>query len=247
VVGIAQYRDAPAATGARRDAEQFATMARTTLGVREANMRVAIDERATRSDIEKHLDWLKQNVPANGRIIFYYSGHGAPEASQGTPYLLPYDGDPKAVRATSIPLANVLSTLGESRARDVVAFIDSCFSGAGGRSVLPPGARPLVRVKQTQPVAHMAVVSAAAGDEIAGPGADGNGGLFTKYLLEGIGNAQADIDGDNQVSVHEIVEWVGPRVSREAKREGRDQTPSLVLGRGVSDARALVVAHGVEK
>jgi uncharacterized caspase-like protein len=247
IVGIDQYRDAPPALGARRDAEQFAEMARTTLGIRPDNLRIALDDRASRSDLQKHLDWLKKNVPAGGRIVFFYSGHGAPDAAQGTPYLLPYDGDPNAVTSTAIPLSDVLKSLAESRAQEVVAFVDSCFSGAGGRSVLPAGARPLVRVKETRPSTRMAVLSASAAHEIAGPGTERAGGVFTKYLLQAIGGGQADMDGDAQVSLREVTDWVTPRVTREAKREGRDQTPTLIVGSGISDARHVVVAHGVAK
>ena len=60
-------------------------------------------------------------------------------------------------------------------------MFDSCFSGAGGRSVLPAGARPLVRVKETTAPAggHVAVFSASDGTEISGPSADGTqGGLL---------------------------------------------------------------------
>ena len=45
----------------------------------------------------------------------------------------------------SRPLAQVLKQLSETPAKQVLALVDTCFSGAGGRSVLPAGARPLVR------------------------------------------------------------------------------------------------------
>ncbi|MBI4701467.1 MAG: caspase family protein [Deltaproteobacteria bacterium] len=245
VVGIERYRDiSVAATGARADAERFAALARTTLGIPEDNIKLALDDHAARSDLEKHLVWLKGNVPQDGRVYFFFSGHGAPDASNGTSYLLPYDGDPKMLSTTGIELAAVIKALGETRARDAVAVVDACFSGAGGRSVLPPGARPLVRVKDAAPVARVALFSAASGPEIAGPAADGKGGLFSKYVLEGLGRAQADYDGDGTINLGELADWVKPRVSREAKKDSRDQTPSLVVGSGAA-AASLVVASGL--
>ncbi len=246
IVGIERYRDAPAAIGARRDAERFAELAKTTLGVRPDNLRVVIDDRATHGDIKKSLDWLKANVPSNGRIYFFYSGHGAPDAAQGTPYLLPYDGDAKFVDQTAMPLAEVMQTLGASRAKEVLAVVDSCFSGAGGRSVLPEGARPLVKVREAVPVAHVTLFSAASGAEISGPAEGNDGGLFSKYVAEGIGTGAADIDGDGTITLRELADWVGPRVAREAKRANRDQNPGLSAPAG-DDPKAFAVAYGLVK
>ncbi len=243
VVGIEKYRDAPAATGARADAERFAQLAKTTLGVPEENLRVALDDRASKGDIEKHLTWLKLNVPAGGRVYLFFSGHGAPNPSAGTPFLFPYDGDAKYVDSTALPLDGVLASLEATKAKDAVAFVDSCFSGAGGRSVLPRGTRPLVKVKETAPQARVALFSAASGSEISGATREGDRGLFSKLVADGLGSGLADANGDGKVTLEELFEWVKPRVESEARRDNREQTPSLVAGRGAS-AR-LVVASGL--
>ncbi len=243
VIGIEKYRDVPPPTGARGDAEKFAHLAHSALGVPEENIRTAYDDRATKGDIEKQLRWLKANVEDGGRIYFYFSGHGAPDATNGTPYLLPYDGDPKFIEQTAIQLSNVLASLSATKAGDVLAILDSCFSGAGGRSVLPPGARPLVRMKET-PVpagARLAVLSASGGGEISGPVPNGTGGLFTKHVADGLAG-QADGDGDGKLSLKELYDFVKPRVAKEARRDNREQTPTLTTGRNVGDGGGFVVA-----
>ncbi len=246
IIGVEKYRDVPAPTGARADAEHFAALAKRTLGVPENNVRLALDEHASKGDIEGQLQWIARNVSAGGRVYFFFSGHGAPDAANGTPFLLPYDGKPKEVAATALPLASVLDALGKTHAKDVLAIVDTCFSGAGGRSVLPAGARPLVKVKETSAVPHVALFSASSGAEISGPTADGNSGLFTKYLVDALGTAAADNDGDGQVSLQELEAWVQPRVVREAKRDSREQTPSLTIG-GTLSAQAFIVAGGLAK
>ncbi|MBI5533327.1 MAG: caspase family protein [Deltaproteobacteria bacterium] len=245
VIGIEKYRDVPSPAGARSDAEAFARMARQTLGVPEANIKVAIDDHATRSDIEKQIEWLQSNVQPGGRVYFYFSGHGAPDASAGTPYLLPYDGDPKFLARTALPLSSVLKGLGDTKARDVLAVVDTCFSGAGGRSVLPEGARPLVRVKDAPVAPRLALFTASSGAEISGPVPGGSGGLFTRYLTEGLGKGQADGNGDGQISLQELGDWVKPRVTRDAKRDNRDQTPSVVVGSGLKSAGSFIIAQGI--
>lgn len=246
IVGIEHYRDVIAADGAKRDAERFAALATTTLGMRAENVHTAIDDHATKSDIERELGWLRDNVKANGRVFFFYSGHGAPDAAAGTPYILPYDGDAKFIDKTGIPLATVLKALGDTKAKEVLAVVDSCFSGAGGRSVLPKGARPLVRVAAAPAVAHVSLFSAASGSEISGPASDGDGGLFSKLVAEGLGTGAADIDGDSQVTLRELADWVTPRAAREAKKSGREQTPSVAVAAGAR-AEDFALAYGLAK
>jgi hypothetical protein len=244
VVGIEKYRDLPAPTGARTDATRFAEVLRKTFGVPDQNLRVALDDRASKTDIERHLAWLKTNVPAGGRVYFFFSGHGAPDAAQGTAYLVPYDSDAQAITQTGMPMSDVLKALGESKAKDVVAFVDTCFSGAGGRSVLPKGARPLVRVLDPVAPSRVSVLASSSGSEISGPSADGSQGVFTKHLLDGIGSGRADTDGDGQITLEELSTWITPRVKRDAQQQQRMQTPRLSVPVGTS-AKDIAVVWGV--
>jgi hypothetical protein len=246
VVGIEKYRDVPPPIGARADAEQFAQLASRTLGVPEAHVRLLIDEHATRGDLEKALAWLELNVPVGGRVYFFYSGHGAPDPTSGSAYVLPYDGDPSALDQTAVPLAKLTERLSKTRASESVAFVDACFSGAGGRSVLPKGARPLVRVQAPAPAQGVAVLSSAGGSEISSATPDGKNGLFSRYLLQALGEVGADQDGDYQISLEELTSFVEPRVAREARLQNRVQTPTLSVPSGTVP-RSLIVAYGVKR
>jgi hypothetical protein len=245
IIGIEDYRDVPGVPGAERDANEIAQVMRTTLGLPQNNVIQITGKRASRSDIVKQIRWLQSNVPAGGRIYFYFSGHGAPDAGSGASYILPWDGDPRFLDDTAIPLSEVLEMLEQTRAKEVLAFNDSCFSGAGGRSVLPPGARPLVRVKQqAAPKARVALFSASTGAEISGPVPGGEGGLFSTYVAQALGTGQADLDGDGQITLQELADWVSPRVARDARQDNREQNPSLLIGKKLPSPRDFVVGWG---
>jgi hypothetical protein len=246
IIGIEKYRDVPSPTGARGDAEKFAKLARQTLGVPESHIQVAVDDRASKGDIEKHLEWLKANAQPGSRIYFFFSGHGAPEPTTGTSYLLPYDGDPRYLDGTALRLQTVLARLQETKAREVLAVLDSCFSGAGGRSVLPPGARALVRVQAPPTAARIALFSASSGAQTSGPApGSASEGLFTQKILQALGGGQGDLNGDGQVSLEELRDWVKPRVTRDAKSDNRDQTPELFLGNNIGAPSSFIVAWGL--
>ena len=246
VVGIENYRDVPPPKGARADAIAFSRLAQRTLGLPEAHVRVLLDGHATRGDLEKGLAWLELNVPAGGRVFFFYSGHGAPDPVSGTAYILPYDGDPAALAQTAMPVSQLTERLAKTKAADSVAFLDACFSGAGGRSVLPKGARPLVMVQTPAISRGVSVLSSSSASEISGATADGTNGLFSKYLMQALGEAQGDLDGDLQISLSELKDWIEPRVSRAARLENRVQTPTLALPDG-RPANAVIVAFGVKR
>ena len=244
-IGIDHYRDLPAATGAHNDASRFAEVARATLGARDENVRVALDDRAGKADIETQLAWAKEHAQPGGRIVLYFSGHGAPDPSTGTPYIVPYDANPSALGTTALRMDKVLAELAESRASEVVAFFDSCFSGSGGRSVLPKGARPLVHVAEPTARAKVVLFSAASGSEISGPASSGAMGLFSETVIDALGSAQADADGDGAISLKELADWVTPRVARAAIQDGRQQHPSVTMGKGMAAPGSFVVARGL--
>ena len=247
VIGIEKYRDVPAATGARHDAESVADVMRQTLGLSEEHLHVLLDDRATRTDIIKQIKWLQTNVPSNGRIYVYFSGHGAPDPTSGVSYIVPYDGDPQYLGESAIKMSDVLADLEKTKAKDVLAIADSCFSGAGGRSVMAPGTRPLVHVEPVKSAARVALLSASSGAEISGPSADGKGGLFSKYFIEALGNGSGDMNGDGQISLKELDEWIRPRVKREAKKANRNQTPSLQVGKKLGEPDEFIVSWGYGK
>jgi hypothetical protein len=243
IIGVEKYRDVPAPEGARADAQTFGQLAKSTLGVPESNVRVLLDERASKNDIERQLAWFKANVTEGGRLYFFFAGHGAPSAD-GAAYLMPYDAEQQSIESSGLKLESVLAELGQSPARDVIAFTDACFSGGGGRSLLPKGARPLLRVREATTPSRVALYAAATSAQISGPTSDDSAGLFTSTLADAIGDAQADIDGDGAITLAELEQWSTPRVERAAKRQNREQRPSLSVAGGTS-ASSIVVAAGL--
>jgi Caspase domain len=242
VIGVESYSHIPALPGARDHAQDFADLARHTLGVPSDHIKVALDAEATKATIQSLVTWARDSAPLDGRIYFYFSGHGAPDPATGARYILPSDGDPKLLTDAALSESAVLAELSSGKAKDVLAILDSCFSGG---SVLPPGAQPLTRLPDTDAPGRVAVLTGASGPEASGPSANASAGAFTKYLVQGLGTGAADIDGDGQITLQELYQWVSPRVAREAARSHRDQHPGVFLGTALGAASNFVVEWGL--
>ena len=232
IVGIEKYPDLPAATYAERDAAAAKNFIRA-MGVPERNIMFLTGSRATKTGMEKMLEaWLPNNVSEKSRVYIYYSGHGAPDTKTGDAYLVPSDGDPQYLAQTGYPLKRLYAKLGELKAKSVLVALDSCFSGAGGRSVLAKGTRPLVgKVDMAvQAEGKISVISASAGDQISGANEEAGYGLFTYNLLQGLNGAAKDAQG--RVTLKSLYGYLKPRVQDDARRGNREQTPQLQSGGG---------------
>ncbi|MRS01763.1 hypothetical protein EG832_00810 [bacterium] len=226
VVGISRYLEIPEAQFAERDAEAVKNHL-LAMGLPSRNVVHLSGERAGYKAIEKFVEtWLPKNTDEQSRVYFYFSGHGSPDPQTGKAYLLPYDGDPSFLENTGYPISRLYSKLNSLPAQEVIVILDACFSGAGGRSVLAKGARPLVLTsdKVTIP-AKLTVFAAAEGDQITSTLEDQGHGTFTYYFLKGISGDARDTAG--AVTAKRLYSYLKPKVQDAARRQNRNQDPVL--------------------
>lgn len=221
IIGIEKYRTVPPTEYAAADAGTMRDYLKA-LGFAERNIEFLADERATLSDIRKVIETKLPNmVKPTSRVIVYYAGHGAPAAARGESYIVPYDGDPAFLTDTAYPLSRLYDRLSRLKAKEVLVILDSCFSGAGGRSVLAKGTRPLVMVRETPPPASkkMIVLTSARGSQITTSLPETGHGAFTYFFLRALQEGNRDIS--------EVFAYLNTRVTEEAKRQNVDQTPTI--------------------
>ncbi|MEN6620468.1 MAG: caspase family protein [Smithella sp.] len=234
VIGIENYRQKlPRADYAAADAGIVSKYLTKVLGYPEENVITLINDRALKSDMEKYFDrWLSNNVEENSRVFIYYSGHGAPNPRTGNAYLVPYDGDPTFITETGYSINRLYESLGKLKAREITVVLDSCFSGAGGRSVLAKGAKPLVIMINMPAIRkNMSVITASSADQISSAYEEQGHGLFTYFLLKGI-KGENVIRKDGSIRMDDLFKYLKPRVERVARKQyNNEQTPHLWLGK----------------
>ena len=231
VIGIEQYRQKlPKADFAEHDAQTMTEYLTKVMGYPEENVVTLINDRALKSDMEKYFEkWLWNNVEKDGSVFIYYSGHGAPNPKTGDAYLVPYDGDPSFIDQTGYSLKRLYDNLGKLQAKEIIVALDSCFSGAGGRSVIAKGARPLVMTMESLAIpSKVAVLSASSGEQISSTYEEKGHGLFTYFMLKGI-KGEGDTNGDGKVEIGELFEYIKPQVERIARKTyNNEQSPQLI-------------------
>ena len=232
VIGIENYRQKlPKADFATNDAKLVSEYLSKVMGYPEENIVTLTNEYATKSDFEKYFErWLSNNAEKGSTVFIYYSGHGAPDLKTGGAYLVPYDGDPSFISETGYSLKRMYDALGKLPAKEIVVALDSCFSGAGGRSVLAKGARPLVMNLQDNVILpkNMKVLSASGGDQISSTYDEKGHGLFTYFMLKGIKNEDV-VKQDGSIAISDLFDYLKPQVERIARKQyNNEQTPHLM-------------------
>lgn len=227
VVGIEKYRGVTGVDYAARDAAVMRDYLTGAMGFPAENTILLDNENASKAELEKYLfRWLKNHATAKSRVFVFYAGHGAPDPVGGEAFLVPHDGDPNYLKETGLPVAKLFGALSSLPSRNVTVVLDACFSGAGGRSVLPKGARPLVmKIKSAGVGGNMVVLTAAEAKQISTYYPKARHGLLTYYLLKGL-QGRADADKDRKITTRELIDYVRPNVKREARKQNIEQTPT---------------------
>ena len=217
--------DIPDVPYASNDGAIFKEYCRKTLGIPSANIKYR--ENATLNQIRYELNWLKDIAEAyNGdaKVIFYYAGHGIPDESNSSTYLLPSDGFGSDINS-AYGIDELYSQLGELPAKQITVFIDACFSGAKRDGDMLTSARSVaIKAKSGTPKGNMVVFSAAQGDETAYQYNKKKHGMFTYFLLKKLQETKGN------ATLGELETYVKQNVQQYSIRENnRKQTPTMLV------------------
>lgn len=223
VIANENYQYAPKVQSALHDGERVAQYFNETLGIPKNNITLLKD--ATYGNMLGAVEHIKSTVKSfggNADVIVYYAGHGMPDEKSTDAYLMPADGVP-TIFATNYKLEDFYANLGETNAKNIMVFLDACFSGSNrngdavvkGRAV---GYKP----REASPRGNMFVLTAASGKEIALPYTDKNHGLFTYYLLKKLQESRGD------VTLKQLSEYVSEAVGKQSNLiNKKPQTPTV--------------------
>jgi len=242
IIGINQYQDEriPNLKFARADAESiYQILIDPELGcIPPDNVIFLTDEDATRKNIVSAIGTRIPRCTADKDVVYiYYAGHGYPELDPRAhshdgmdKYLVPSDAESNDLFSSGISMEEIQRFFSRIAAKQVIFFIDSCYSGeAGGRTFANPNLQTRAPLsgefldKLTEGEGRI-VITACDVNEVSLEIGNIGHGLFTHYLSEGL-KGKGDIDRDGLVSIGELYDYVYENVSREARKYGGSMQP----------------------
>ena len=236
IVGVARYKDPKVRLNyADDDAYKIYGFLKSPSGgaLPEERIRLLIDEDATGNNVRKQLREISQKTGKDDILLFYFSGHGVPNA------LLVEDFN-GTMNSGVLPHKFIREQFENSKAKNVYCIIDACHSGSFSlktthkKNVLmkPSNQNPSVQnLESSQPFyaalqkekKGMVFILSSKGKETSLEASNKRQGVFSYFLIQGL-HGKADYNKDKIISVTELFDFTRNKVVDYTKNR---QTPVM--------------------
>jgi hypothetical protein len=207
IVGVGRYLSMPSLKYTDDDAYQLYAFLKSPEGgaLPDNNIRVLIDDDATRSNILSALQTILNKADANDVVVFYFSGHGLPGS------FLPVDYDGFNNKLTHDEVRKLLD---KCQARHKVCIADACHSGSllASRDVAAQAAaaQRLYDAFETS-TGGTALIMSSKAEEYSLEDQGLRSGIFSHFMIKGLRGA-ADIDNNKIIDVTELYNYTSSQV-----------------------------------
>lgn len=217
IVGVSRYVHFPTLKYTDDDAYRMYAFLKSPEGgaVPDKNLRILIDEGASRKNIMKNLSEVLAMADGNDAVFVYISGHGL------NGYYLPFDSDGYS---GTIAYTEIRDQLDASKAKQTLCIADACYSGSmlGEKSTLGESIDQFYQ-KLNNAKGGLAFLLSSKPEEYSLESQGLRQGIFSHYLIQGLGG-DADANSDKTITIAELYGYVRQQV---VKYTGGIQTPLL--------------------
>ena len=218
VIGVARYVHMPVLKYTDDDAYHIYAFLKSPEGgaLPDEQIRVLIDEDATRSNILRTMRQVFLKADNNDVVLLYYSGHGLPG------YFLPVDFDGFN---NKVDHEDVKKIFRDSKAKHKICLADACHSGTLTAMRLAPteiAIQKFYKAFETS-TGGTALMLSSKGDEFSLEDGGLRQGIFSHFLIRGL-KGEADKDNNKIVTIKELFEFVYAKVTSYT---GNAQTPTI--------------------
>lgn len=203
--------------GPPHDVERFgALLADSSIGRFHVQSFVDGESHALNHALEKTLNDADQS----DLILLYYSGHGKLDR-RGQLCLASANTKLDTLRSTSLVVPFLKSLIDDCRSQQILLILDCCFSGAAGKSF--GGVRSAVEDQlQVTGGAGLHILASSTAIETSLEREDAETGQvmgsFTRCVIDGIRSGDADVDGDAEVSLTDLRNYLQGRLKGQSPR-----------------------------
>ncbi|MCB0524200.1 MAG: caspase family protein [Lewinellaceae bacterium] len=185
-----------------------------------SNAKPMCESAARRRNILAALEELTdpKKVQNDDLVIFYFSGHGL--MAGGKVGICPYDYQSPADLISDDDIASILT---RCPARHKLCLIEACRSEKSADFIDPTDVANFNRKRRNLSPGIAFITSTEVGKKSWG----GEEGYFTQAILEGLDKGLADTNGDREITVEELFNYIQPAVK---KRTSNQQVPQINSG-----------------
>ncbi len=213
-IGVSNYQDIRLNLSfAHKDAEAVADVFKAQQGklYRNVEIKLLLNEKAIGDNILDGLDWiLKQSTQKDMSVIFI-SGHGENDEAKNY-YFLPPEADMERLRRTGVKWFDFEDVIKRLPSKTLF-MVDTCKSGNITGTRRKGDADMTEALREFMRSSTGAVVMAASTDvESSVERTEWGHGAFTKALVEGLKDFQADYNKNGSIEIKELDFYVSDRV-----------------------------------
>ncbi len=165
-------------------------------------------------EIEK----IFSNCQKHDLVLLYFSGHGIKD-DNGNLYLASSQTckhpNGQLITSSTVAANFVHNIMDKSPSERQVIILDCCFSGAFARGMTVKNDGD-VDIKNQLGGEGRAVLTSSTSTQYSFEEQASNHSIYTRYLVEGIENGKADLDGDGVISVDELHEYTRTKMQEVA-------------------------------
>lgn len=214
IIGINKYLSETAVPFADNSAKTFALLSEKVLGIPKENIILLTNEKATSGQIKSNIELITQLVEEGNTLYFYYAGHGVPDKN-GETYILPSDMKADNIHLENqLLIDNIYKKLSSSLAKEVIVFMDSCFSGKDDQGkLLYEGVAPILKTKKSKVSKEkISIFSAGSATDFANQYKEEEQRLFSYFVINGL------LEG--KTTAQELSNYVKVNVKRNSLKLG---------------------------
>jgi hypothetical protein len=218
VVGVGRYAHMPTLKYTDDDAYHFYSFLKSPEGgaLKDEQVRVLIDEDATRDNILRTMRQLFMKADENDVVMLYFSGHGL----EGSFIPVDYDGYNNKLQHEDIK-----AIFEESKAKHKICMADACFSGSllamKGATIDAALNKYYKEFESTK--GGMALLMSSKSQEYSLEDHGLRSGIFSHYMIKGL-KGEADTDKNKIITIKELYDFTYKNVKTYTTGA---QTPSI--------------------
>ena len=184
------------------------------------------------ANIRKTLKGMLEDRTPDDRVLVAFAGHGVQFQGEDESYFCPMDAKLEN-KETLISLGDVYKDLEHSEAGVRLLVVDACRNDPRSdesRAVSRVKLESVTRPQKALPPGGVAALFSCSAGERAFESSSLKHGVFFHFLVEGL-QGKADLDGDGQVDLDELVRYTKRQVADFVKEQYGDevrQMPELI-------------------